>query len=242
MNYNLKTPLDFLNALKLNNNREWFKANKPAFDDAKEQFIYYVDSILDELKKMDENIENTLKAKDTIFRIYRDVRFSKNKEPYKTNFGASISKGGRKSSNAGYYIHLEPGNSFIGGGIYMPTSDKIKSIRLSIYNNPEKFLKIINDTKFRATFGEIHGEKLKSYPRGFDKNFEYIDLLKYKHYAVLSEVSDDFWIKKNSLEATMQKFKTLYPFVEYLNNIEIKGNIESKQMEEDEFIKNNFDL
>ena len=200
-----------------------------------------------QLKIMDPLLDPSLKAKDTIFRIYRDVRFSKNKEPYKSNFGASISKGGRKSPYAGYYMHLEPGNSFLGGGIYKPPSNILKSIRLAIYNNPKEFSKIINNKKFKDIFGEIHGEKLKSHPRGFDNNFEYIDLLKHKSYAVLTPVKDDFWLNENTVQEVINVFKRLYPFVVYLNNAISKNNNEGISQKtslknEEEFMRNNFDI
>lgn len=212
----LSDTLKFLIDLSINNNRNWFNNNKHRYIDAKLVFENLIHEVILEIKKIDSDIEIST-AKECMFRIYRDARFSANKEPYKTNFGGVIAKGGRKSGNAGYYIHLEPDNSFIGGGIYMPQSAKLKAIRTKIYNNPSQLKSIINKPEFIKTFGNLEGEKLKSAPRGFPNNFTDIELLKHKHFIVTKNVKNQFWTNKNVVKNIVNTFKIQYEFNYYLN-------------------------
>ena len=129
---NTKGILAFLNELAENNNREWFQANKPRYEEAKKEFENFVGQLIGEISKFDPQIK-TVEAKNCLFRIYNDIRFAKNKAPYKTNFGASIAKGGKNGGYAGYYLHIENGASFVAGGVYMPQADKLKLIRKEIY-------------------------------------------------------------------------------------------------------------
>ncbi len=243
---NLRITYEFLTGLKMNNNREWFNTNKSKYIEAKEEFEKFVGALISEIKEIDNSIGEQ-EAKNCVFRIYKDVRFSKNKEPYKTNFGAVIAKGGRKSPYAGYYFHFEPGGSFMGGGIYMPQPDILRAIRNAIYNDSSHLKKIINNRNFKNTFGEIHGEKLKSYPRGFNKYFEDIELIKYKHYTVIKEVDDDFWFNQDMIKNILKIVEAQYNFNKYLNSIIDKqiSYTASKKLsakEEEEFIKNNFSM
>jgi uncharacterized protein (TIGR02453 family) len=214
---NLEIVFEFLIELEKNNNREWFKENKEFYQNAKLKFEKFIDYLIPQLRKIDTDIDVT-SSKQAIFRIFRDIRFSKNKTPYKTNFGAFISEGGRKSLNAGYYIHLEPENSFIGGGVYMPQSKILKSIREEIFENPEIYKKIINNNKFKKYFPEIYGEKLKTAPRGFPKDFKDIELLRNKHFAVAFHVENSYFNEK-TIEKILNVFKVQYKFNNYLNNI-----------------------
>jgi len=219
---NLEKVLHFLIDLKFNNNRKWFKENEDRYQVAKEAFEKLVDAVIPELRKVDTDIEE-MAAKNCIFRIYKDVRFSHNKDPYKTNFGASIAKGGRKSQNAGYYIHFEPDESFIGGGIYMPQPDVLKAVRNEIYTGIEPFKKIISDKNFVKYFPEIYGEKLKTAPKDFPKDFKDIDLLKNKHYAVVHNVENTFWEDKKVVDNIIDIFKVQYKFNMFLNNAVLKA-------------------
>ena len=212
----LNTIISFLNDLRRNNNREWFKENENKYRKSKELFEHFLDILIPPLHQIDASID-VISSKDCIFRIYRDVRFSKNKEPYKNNFGAFISKGGRKSPYAGYYIHIEPGSSFIGGGIYMPESKILNAIRTEIYNNTSEYKSIINDPSFKKYFPAIFGEKLKMAPKGFPKDFEDIELLKNKHYALAHNVKDEFWSDNGLFDNIMDIFKTQYPFNRFMN-------------------------
>ena len=179
----MKTILNFIKDLKANNNREWFNENKAKYEEAKKQFEAYVDILIMKIKEFDQFVDVNA-AKECTFRIYRDARFSKNKEPYKPNFGAYIAKGGRKSEYAGYYIHLESGASFAGGGVYCPQAKVLKSVREDIYQDASTFKKIINKPTFKSVFPKMYGDKLKTAPRGFDKNFADIGLLNFKSYTV----------------------------------------------------------
>ena len=155
--------------------------------------------------------------KDCIFRIFRDVRFSKDKNPYKTNFGAFIAKDGKKSSNAGYYIHLEPGGSFLAGGMYMPRSPVLKAVRNEIFQNSGEFKTIISDKQFKQYFPELYGEKLATYPRGFPKDFPDMDLLRYKSYTVLHTIDEKTAIAPDFTDYATEVFSVMYPFNKFLN-------------------------
>ncbi|MBN2610574.1 MAG: DUF2461 domain-containing protein [Bacteroidales bacterium] len=218
---NAKIIFEFLLDLKFNNNRNWFKENHDRYQCARSEFEQFVDSLIPEIRQIDDSI-NVTSAKECLFRIFRDVRFSKDKEPYKTNFGAYIAKDGRKSPYAGYYVHFEPDDSFIGGGIYMPEPSILKSIRNRIFENPEVYKNIIRNGKFNMYFPDIYGEQLKTAPKGFPKDFPDIDLLKNKHYAVAHQVSNSFWFEKNVLNAVVDIFKVQYDFNRFLNDIIMK--------------------
>ena len=212
-----KNILNFLKVLYKNNNREWFNANKNVYNKARLEYEMFVELLIQKINQFDEDI-GTLSAKDVIYRIYRDIRFSNDKTPYKTHFGAYITKGGRTGGYAGYYLHVEPGGSFLAGGFYMPPSDILKRIRTEIYENIEEFKTIINNSEFKKCFNDLWGEKLKSQPRGFPKDFPDIELLKYKHYIVAKNVSEDELQDKDFLETATGVFKILMPFNRFINN------------------------
>ncbi len=214
---NLQKAVDFLEQLKANNNREWFQANKSRYEEARGEFEQLVAMLIPVARDKDPDVD-VIAPKECVFRIFRDVRFSKDKSPYKTNFGALIAKGGRKSPYAGYYLHLEPGASFIGGGAYMPEAQYLRAIRNEIFENTEDYQAIVAHAEFRKLFGEPVGEKLKSAPRGFPKDFPAIDLLKYKHYAVTHAVDDEFWFSENLTGEIGNLFSVLYSLNRFLNN------------------------
>lgn len=212
----LPDTLEFLDTLKKNNNKEWFHANKKTYQKAKSNFEEFVNNIILEFGKIDESILS-LTAKDCTFRINRDIRFSKDKSPYKTNFGAYLSKGGKKSKYSGYYVHLETNGCFIGGGIYMPPSPVLKLVRNEIYFNLDAFLKIIQDKNFKSEFGDIHGEKLTNPPKGFPKDFEGVEWLKYKSYTVMKDVNEKTILSKNFVTEVVHSFSIMKPLVEFIN-------------------------
>lgn len=207
--------LNFLKQLQANNNREWFNDNKALFLEAKESFEALTEELITQIELFDPSIKG-LKAKDCIFRIYRDVRFSKDKSPYKTHFGAYINQGGRKGKTCGYYIHIEPDATMIAGGIYNPPSDVLYEIRDAIYADTEDFKAIIHATDFKAHFGEIEGDKLKRAPKGFPKDFEAIELLKHKSYICTKTCdndavySDDFTIQSIPVLQAMKPFNDFF--------------------------------
>ena len=207
----------FLKEISKNNNREWYHANKDKYTRAKADFENFVNIAIHEIGKFDDQID-TISAKDSIFRIYRDTRFSKDKTPYKTNMGAFIAKGGRKRGYAGYYIHIDPAGSFLAGGIYMPSSPVLKLLRQEIYNYSDEFRKIINDKSFELHFnGLIEDNKLKGAPRGFPKDFEDIDLLKYTSYTVFKNIPDDKIKNPEFIQEVIKVFKVMKPFNHFLN-------------------------
>lgn len=206
----------FLNKLKFNNNKEWFTKNKSLYDYLKLDFEKLVSDFIKEIAKFDSEI-GALTPKDCVFRIYKDVRFSKDKTPYKTNFGGYFVKSGRKSGMAGYYIHIEPGECFIGGGIYMPPPPILKKLREEIQNNFEEFEKIIATKDFQKYFKEISGSKTTLMPKGFDKNFKGAEYLKFKDYTVIYSVKDDFYLNKDAFKKSIEIFKTMKPFNDFLN-------------------------
>ena len=214
---NLQKSLNFLIDLELNNNREWFKNNKNNYVEAKEIFESFIELLIPKIKEIDKEID-VFHAKECMFRIFRDVRFSKNKLPYKTNFGAYIAKGGRKSPYAGFYVHLDPNESFIGGGIYMPQSKELKAIRTEIFENTTQFKQIIHNPKFKQVFPEIWGEKLKTAPRGFPKDFKDIELLRHKSFAVVHKLDNSIFSSEKIIDYFMEVFKIQLKFNLFLNN------------------------
>ena len=177
--------IDFLKKIKNNNQRDWFEVNKDKYLSAKEEFEIEVEKIIKGVAKFDKSINPDLKGKDCTFRIYKDVRFSKDKSPYKTNMGASISPGGKKSLIAGYYLHVEPGSAFLAGGAWMPEPETLQAIRQEIDYNPTPLLKILKSAAFKKYFKGLDEEgKLKTAPKGFEKDHPQLELLKNKSFVL----------------------------------------------------------
>ncbi len=214
---NSKLVLNFLKTLSENNNQEWFHNNKSAYDEAKKEFETFVNKLIPAVAEFDKGIQN-ISVKDCTYRIYRDIRFSKDKTPYKINMGAYIVKNGKKSNRAGYYFHIEPGGSLLAGGIYLPPPDVLKAVRSEIYYNAEKFKKIIYDKEFVKLFGELDPDKLVNAPKDFPKDFPDIDLLKYKNYTFIHKLTDKQILSENLFEETIRMFKAMYPFNSFINN------------------------
>lgn len=209
----------FLKDLKLNNNRDWFNANKHVYEKAKKEFEDFIDALIIKIGKFDPGIAHH-KAKDCVFRIYRDVRFSKDKSPFKINLGAHISPASKKSeihSRAGYYIHLEPGKSMLAGGAYLPQGDWLKAIRQEIHYNSAGFKKILNSKPFKQYFGEMVGDKLKRAPKEYPEDHPDIELLKFKSFLATHPCSDKQVLSDQFLEHCAKVFKALYPFDQFLN-------------------------
>jgi len=214
-----KSTLDFLNTLKYNNNRDWFIKNKSRYIEAKDNFESFVQEIINNIIDF-EPIMKGLEVKSCVYRINRDIRFSNDKSPYKSHFGAFIVRGGKKNGDkfAGYYIHVEPAQSIIAGGAYMPPAPWLSAIREKISEEPEKFIKIINSKDFIKYFGKIDGEKLKTSPKGYSSDHPNIDLLRYKSYLVVNEVSDEMVLSYKYFDHLMNVVKAMKPFNDYLND------------------------
>ena len=211
-----KHTFDFLVALKQNNNREWFQANNNWYLKAKIDFEQFVSALIAEISKFDPPT-GLLKPRDCIFRIFRDVRFSKDKSPYKTNFGAYIVPGGKKIGLAGYYFHIDPDECFIAGGIWHPSTDSLKKLRKEIYENIDEFLSILNDKEFSKHFDKIYGEKLVNPPSGYPADFPHIDILKYKDYNIYKEFSCQNLFTTNIIDYAARMYKLIYPFNRFIN-------------------------
>lgn len=208
--------LAYLQKLSANNNREWFHANKAEYDTVKIEFETLIDLLISGISGFDKDITG-LTAKECIFRIFRDVRFSKNKLPCKTNFGGYIAKNGRKGGYAGYYFHIEPEKSFVAGGLWCPGSPRLKAVRTEIFENTQEFKKIIEKKSFQQRFGQIEGEKLKMAPKGFPKDWSDIELLKFKSFNTVRYLKDSELMEDNFVETILKDFKTMYDFNHYLN-------------------------
>ncbi len=212
--------IKFLQALKKNNSKEWFDTNRKQYELAKADFAALIDAIIHSFGKKDPSIAGLL-AKECVFRINRDVRFSKNKEPYKTNMGASITACGKKVMMAGYYFHLEPGgNSFVGGGLYMAEPDKLKKVRQEIDYNWVDFSKIIQHKKFREIYGDLdksEGMSLIREPKGYEKDNPAIDYIKLKSWIGLKPISDQELTEKELVKTITTSFEALYPMIIFLN-------------------------
>jgi uncharacterized protein (TIGR02453 family) len=213
------TLFEFLRDLKINNNREWFQANKDRYNQAKNEFESFINDLIPVIRSVDPLID-MITAKDCVFRIYRDVRFSGDKSPYKTYMGAYIARGGKSSLMAGYYVHFEPGASMLAGGLYMPPPEILKKIREEIYYQADDFKKIIYNKDFVRFFGEMDDPgKMKNPPKGFTKDFPDINLLKFRSYAVMHQVTDEIALKEDYLEYAMKVFQVLYPLNVYFNRM-----------------------
>lgn len=215
----MKSILPFLKKLKQNNNKAWFDANRPAYEAAKKEWVAFVEVIIAALAKKDPTLIS-LKPKDCIFRINRDVRFSNDKSPYKSNFGAFICKGGKKSQMAGYYVHLEPGNSFVGGGLWMPMPPQLTKLRQEIDYNFPAFKKIIQSANFKKTYGSLDMGKdvsLSRLPKGYETDNPAADFLKLKSFVATKALTDTD-VKEDDFKKTiLSAFVALQPLIYFIN-------------------------
>lgn len=213
----LEIVLKFLSGLAKNNNREWFEKNKPKYLEAKAVFDEYVAAQLDELLKFDEALA-ALDPKKLTFRIYRDVRFSKNKSPYKTNFGAAFSPVGKGLGTPGYYLHVEPGGkSFVAGGLYMPEAENLAKVRQEIDYNGAALAKILKGKKFTELYGTLNeDDKLKRPPKGYAEDNPYIEWLKLKSFLVTHPLKDQALKDKKILKSVTSSFKVIKPLNDFL--------------------------
>ncbi len=207
---------DFLKQLSKNNNRDWFNKNKAKYIAAHEIVIAFADELLMEMQKHDKIEEQT--GKKTLFRIYKDTRFSKDKTPYKKNFSGGFTRSG-KSLRGGYYFHLEPGNSFAGVGFWGPESDDIKRIRQDIDLNYKAWKKLLANKTIVKTFGKMDGEKVSSAPRGYSKDHPAIELLKYKQYLFGKDFTDKQVMSPGFAKELSKTFKAIRPFFDYMSEV-----------------------
>jgi uncharacterized protein (TIGR02453 family) len=215
---NFKNLLNFLSSLSENNNREWFNDHKNQFLELKDEFEKFIQELIPKIRKIDPTI-GPVEANDCIFRIYRDVRFSKSKEPYKTHFGAYIASGGRKSKTCGYYLHIDPKEAFVAAGAYSPEPQTLKEIRYEIMDHTEDFKKIIENKDFKKLYGELSGEKLKTAPKGFPKDFKDLELVKFKSYEVFHLINEKIILSDNFENYLLDAVKTAVPYNLFFNRL-----------------------
>ena len=208
--------LQFLEDLSVNNNKEWFHDNRKRYEESRDKILFITEVLINEIRKFDAEIP-VMNPKDCMFRIFRDVRFSNDKRPYKTNFGSFIAKGGRKSLLAGYYFHIEPDESFAGGGLYMPPAEQLKAVRSYIAENGHEFLDIIQNKDFKKIYPEMYGHKLKTAPKGFPKDHEFADLLRYQSFVFSAELKREILIGNNLIDYLVNAFSELYNVNRFIN-------------------------
>lgn len=211
--------LQFLEDLKNNNYREWFQANQKRYDGVKKDYRQLVEAFIAEMSKGDESLKH-LEFKDCSFRINRDIRFSKDKSPYKTNLGTWMSAGSKNTNMAGYYVHIEKGGSFIAGGIHWPEAADLKKVRREIDGFYEDLEDIINSPDFKRIYGELDRDEnnsLKSAPKDYDKEHPAIEFLKLKSFTATAKLSDKDIMSKDFVKETTKKLLVLKPFVDYIN-------------------------
>jgi uncharacterized protein (TIGR02453 family) len=204
----------FLHDLRQNNNHEWFEAHRPEYDQAKALFEDFIQGLIFRFDAVEPL--GDLAAKDAIFRIHNDMRFAKNKPPYKNHFSAVLAPGSRHSLRLPYYIHIMPGGSLLAGGVHMPTSADLQAIRAAIADDLDPILKVIEASEFRKYFGEVSGEMLKTAPRGYDSAHPQIEMLRHKQFLALHQLSDERVLEPDFADYALQVFAAMKPSFDYL--------------------------
>ncbi|MGZ3764027.1 MAG: DUF2461 domain-containing protein [Mucilaginibacter sp.] len=218
MKINAET-FDFLRKLVANNNREWFQANKAEHDKAKDNVIDFAGELISELNKVDPGVDAHLDPRKCVMRIYRDIRFSLDKTPYKNNFGIGKLTSGKNVMHIGYYMHIQPGASFIAGGSWMPEADQLKSIRQEIDYNPGGLKTIVDDSEFKKLFGDFRKqEQLKTVPREYSADNENIELLKLKSFVAAHDLTDEELMNEGVVKKIAAICGKIYPLNVFLKN------------------------
>jgi uncharacterized protein (TIGR02453 family) len=211
--------LGFLRKLRKNNNKPWFDANRDAYTEAKLEMETFLEGLIASYGKSDDSI-SMLTPKECMFRINRDVRFSKDKSPYKLNFGASVNPGGKKSTLAGYYLHIEPGQSFVGGGLWMPMPAELSKIRQEIDYNLVEFTSILKAPAFKKQFGVLYsGEdmSLQRVPKGYEAGNPAAEYLKLKSFIAMRPLTDEEIVSKSLQKTCIASFTALKPLLDFIN-------------------------
>jgi uncharacterized protein (TIGR02453 family) len=210
----------FLLEIRENNNKTWFDKNRDRYQKVMRDYTRFIDDVIERIAQTDPLLAGT-QAKNCVYRIFRDVRFSNDKTPYKTHLGANIAPGSRNSKLSGFYVHIEPGgNSICGGGIYIMEAPILKALRLEFYKVPEELLEILEHPEFKKYYPKLWDEgKLKMAPKGFDKDFKHIELLKYKHYIGIHSLPDAMLSKTDLPDYLFEAHRALYPLNKLCNAI-----------------------
>jgi uncharacterized protein (TIGR02453 family) len=212
----MKSTLGFLKDLSANNQRDWFQANKKTYDQSRAEIIQLCTDVILQLSSHDPDVAEINPTK-AIYRIYRDTRFSANKTPYKNNLGFWLSPGNKKEAIAGYYVHIQPSESFVAAGIYMPQSPELNAIRQEINFNFSELRKILEEKSFLSTWGDLMDDQLKSMPRGFEKDHPAADLLKYKSFVVSKRFSDKEVSSPQFVKQISETLAIGIPLVRFIN-------------------------
>ena len=214
----LKPILQFLSGLEKNNNKAWFDKNRPSYERAKTLFEGFVDQLIRSYGTVEDL--GGVTAQDCVMRIYRDIRFSKDKSPYKTNMGASIGPGGKKSSRLSYYLHIEPhDHSMIAGGFHSPESAQLSKFREAVDRDAGPFKSVVGAKAFRQYFGTVEGEKLKTAPKGYERDHPELELLRLKEVVAVHHLTDDMVLSAKFDSHVIDTFKAMKPFLDYLNSV-----------------------
>lgn len=211
-----KITFAFLKAVKENNNLEWMNKNRDLYHMERDNFFDFVKKLLEKTKEFDKNIW-PLEVKDVTFRFNKDIRFTKDKSPYKTNFWVIIREEGKHWVGAGYYVHIQPGECFIGWWMYMPPAPTLLRVRNYIAKNYKQLEKIISTPAFKKTFGSLQGDELVNVPRWFDKEHKAGKFLKMKSFFIWHDISDKQAIEQDFVDYCIWVFKVMKPLNDFLN-------------------------
>jgi uncharacterized protein (TIGR02453 family) len=211
-----KNIINYLSNLIENNNKEWFDANKKQYDGILKDFKRVVGELTSQIVQFDPSLVPS-KPETYIFRIYRDLRFSKDKIPYKTHFAAYICNGGKKSPKAGYYLHIEPHKSFLAGGLYKPSAHLLHGLRQEVYYSAKEFLSIVENEDFKTKLDGLMEDKLIKMPKEYPMDHPTSEYLKYKSMIAMKKFSNDEILYPNFFENVLDVFKTLQPLNTFIN-------------------------
>lgn len=216
MNNSIDSIFCFLKDIAQHNNREWFAAHRDEYELARKEFENMVQKVILRTATFDESIKH-LEVKDCTYRFYRDTRFSEDKSPYKNHLGAYLNAHGKKSCRSGYYMHIQPGNCFLAGGAICLPANVLKAIRQSVVDETDEFRSIVEEEQFKKTFPMIGESHLKTVPKGFSKEFPFLDYIRPKDYTVSHLVQDDFFRADDWLEQIERVFCLLKPYNDFIN-------------------------
>lgn len=208
--------LSFLEDLKLNNNRPWFNEHKERYQQEHAHMVEFAENLIDRMSQHD--LLEPMSGKKSLFRIYRDTRFSKDKTPYKSHFSGTL-KRATKLRRGGYYYHIQPGGSFLAGGFWGPSSADLQRIREELAADAQPLRKIIAAPGFQKTFGELKGDKVKTAPKGYSKDHPNIDLIRHKQYIVTREFSDKEVMAPDFLDQVVETFCVMHPFFDFMSEV-----------------------
>lgn len=208
--------LAFLTELQENNNRPWFADHKKHYEDIREQCFGEIEQLIAAISRFDTRLVG-LASKECTYRIYRDIRFSSDKSPFKTHFGIVLAQGGKKCKEAGYYLHVEPGECALYGGVWFPEQPVLNYLRRNIYDNIDEFVEILESPAFKAVYPGLVGDSLKTLPRGYPKTFPYGHILKMKEFLVRKGYDDSLFASDDWQDTVVGDIRVMKPFADFLN-------------------------